>query len=57
MRYLWYNLFIAQNKKQFRGEENADGIQLWCGNTKTEYPNPPDTGDLSSGGQLSDGNL
>ena len=42
-------MFIAQNKKQFRGEENADGIQLWCGNTKTEYPNPPDTGNLSSG--------
>lgn len=48
---------MIQNKAQFRGEENADSIQLWCGNTKTEYPDLPDTGDLSSGGQLSDGNL
>ena len=44
-------------KKQFRGEENADGIQLWCGNTKTEYPNPPDTGDLPFCCQLSDWDL
>ena len=30
-------------------EEDADSIQLWCGDTKTEYPGPSDNGDLSSG--------
>jgi hypothetical protein len=35
-------------------EEDADSIQLWCGDTKTEYPGPSDNGDLSSGSQLPD---
>ena len=38
-------------------EEDADSIQLWCGDTKTEYPGPPDNGDLSSGSRLPDRNL
>ena len=38
-------------------KKNADGIQLWCRITKTEYPDPPDTGNLSFCGQLSDGNI
>lgn len=38
-------------------EEDADSIQLWCGDTKTEYPGPPDNGDLSSGSRLPDRDL
>lgn len=38
-------------------EEDADSIQLWCGDTKTEYPGPSDNGDLSSGSQLPDRDL
>ena len=38
-------------------EEDADSIQLWCGDTKTEYPSPSDNGDLSSGSQLPDRDL
>ena len=51
--------FVHSTNKKTSSEEKkiADGIQLWCRITKTEYSNPPDTGNLSSGGQLSDGNL
>ena len=38
-------------------EEDADSIQLWCGDTKTEYPGPSDNGDLSSGSRLPDRDL
>ncbi len=30
------------------GACHADSIQLWCRITKTEYPSPPDTGNLPS---------
>ena len=40
-----------------RGEEDADSIQLWRGDTKTEYPDPSDNGDLSSGSRLPDRDL
>ena len=38
-------------------EEDADSIQLWCGDTKTEYTGPSDNGDLSSGSRLPDRDL
>ena len=38
-------------------EEDADSIQLWCGDTKTEYTGPSDHGDLSSGSRLPDRDL
>lgn len=38
-------------------EEDADSIQLWCRDTKTEYPGPSDNGDLSSGSRLPDRDL
>ena len=38
-------------------EEDADSIQLWCGDTKTEYPGPPDTGNLPVCGLLPDRNI
>ena len=45
-------------RKELSGKnKNADNIQLWCGITKTEYPDPPDTGDLPSCCQLSDWDL
>ena len=40
-----------------KGEEDADSIQLWCGDTKTEYPAPSDNENLSSGSQLPDRDL
>ena len=38
-------------------KRDADSIQLWRRSTKTEYPDPPDTGTLSVYGQLSDRNI
>ena len=38
-------------------KRDADSIQLWRRSTKTEYPDPPDTGTLSVCGQLSDRNI
>ena len=35
-------------------KRDADSIQLWRRSTKTEYPDPPDTGYLSFCGQLPD---
>ena len=40
-----------------RGEEDADSIQLWRGDTKTEYPDPSDNGYLSPGSRLPDRDL
>lgn len=39
------------------GEEDADSIQLWRGDTKTEYPDPSDNGYLSPGSRLPDRDL
>ena len=45
-------------RKQLSGKnKNADNIQLWCRITKTEYPDPTDTGDLPFCCQLSDWDL
>ena len=40
-----------------KGEEDADSIQLWRGDTKTEYPDPSDNGYLSPGSRLPDRDL
>ena len=37
---------LIKNTITDRRKRDADSIQLWCGITKTEYPAPPDTGDL-----------
>ena len=38
-------------------KKDADTIQLWRRITKTEYPDPPDTGDLPVSSQLPDRDL
>ena len=38
-------------------KRDADRIQLWRRITKTEYPSPPDTGNLPVCGQLPDRNI
>ena len=45
----------SQQALKLQQEQNKqERIQLWCGITKTEYPAPPDTGDLPFRCLLSD---
>lgn len=43
--------------EQQKEEKDADDIQLWSRITKTEYPDPTDTGDLPVCSQLPDRNI